>query len=419
MADGLSFGGINFSSFIFSQNVTAKKEVQVPLRLDAETINDMKATSKDNVSINKMPEASVPSLSFSEENPVIEHKIKRGESLSDISKKYFGKPDHYMDIFKANKDKLLNPNELVIGMTIKIPVSADDFKRITQDNKQDNKIEPPNNTPNKTDISATPKTTEFKEVTVKRGESLSILALEHLGNAERYMEIFNANRDQLKTTDSLKIGMKLKIPVVENPHKPSEPVVEPVSNNVIDNSEFTAGAKNIYDALKRYQSHYTNLGNVARTRTTDSQMKQISVELDKASKAFGVDPKIMLAVFAHESNGFNPNATSHTGAGGLGQLTSIAIRQVHYMAGMVKGQEGRLPYTDYKENFIKSQTKLSQRHDISKNIWTSTAYMSYEIKDRNNGNIKRSLERYGDPNVSTYENKVNQEYKVLFGKSLF
>ncbi|MEK7431517.1 MAG: lytic transglycosylase domain-containing protein, partial [Cyanobacteriota bacterium] len=171
--------------------------------------------------------------------------------------------------------------------------------------------------------------------------------------------------------------------------------------------------------LKKYQEYHNKIGNSARTKTTESEMKKISVELDKASKAFGVDSKIMLAVYAHESGGFNPRATSHTGAGGLGQLTGIAIRQVHYMAGMAKGQTGRSPYTEHKDDFIKSQTNLSQRHDISKNIWTSTAYMAYEINDRNNGNIKRSLERYGDPNVSTYENKVNSEYKILFGKSIF
>lgn len=148
-------------------------------------------------------------------------------------------------------------------------------------------------------------------------------------------------------------------------------------------------------------------------------MREISVELDKASKAFDVDPKIMLAVYAHESGGFNPKARSHTGAGGLGQLTGIAIRQVHYMAGMAKGQKGRSPYTEYKSNFVQSQTKITERYNIKKNIWTSTAYMAYEIKDRNNGNIKRSLERYGDPNVGAYENKVNKEYKTLFGKYLF
>jgi len=89
------------------------------------------------------------------------------------------------------------------------------------------------------------------------------------------------------------------------------------------------------------------------------------------------------------------------------------------MAGMARGQQGREPYTQHQSNFISSETNINQRFNIRQNIWTATAYMAYEIKDRNNGNVERALERYGDPNVSTYENKVNAEYATLFGGEIF
>ncbi len=48
--------------------------------------------------------------------------------------------------------------------------------------------------------------------TVKAGDTLSKIAKEHLGNANAYMEIFNANRDQLSDPDKIKPGQVLKLP---------------------------------------------------------------------------------------------------------------------------------------------------------------------------------------------------------------
>jgi len=48
--------------------------------------------------------------------------------------------------------------------------------------------------------------------TVASGETLSKIAKTYLGDASRYMEIFNANKDQLSDPDKLKVGQKLTIP---------------------------------------------------------------------------------------------------------------------------------------------------------------------------------------------------------------
>lgn len=48
--------------------------------------------------------------------------------------------------------------------------------------------------------------------TVKAGDTLSKIAKEKLGDANAYMEIFNANRDQLSDPDKIKPGQVLKIP---------------------------------------------------------------------------------------------------------------------------------------------------------------------------------------------------------------
>jgi nucleoid-associated protein YgaU len=48
--------------------------------------------------------------------------------------------------------------------------------------------------------------------TVKSGDTLSKIAKETLGDANAYMEIFNANKDQLTDPNTIKPGQVLKIP---------------------------------------------------------------------------------------------------------------------------------------------------------------------------------------------------------------
>lgn len=52
---------------------------------------------------------------------------------------------------------------------------------------------------------------------VAPGESLSSIAYKYLGTHKRYKEIFEANKDILKSPDDLGVGMKLKIPPKDRP----------------------------------------------------------------------------------------------------------------------------------------------------------------------------------------------------------
>jgi nucleoid-associated protein YgaU len=63
-----------------------------------------------------------------------------------------------------------------------------------------------------TPAAGTSGTTQATTYTVKAGDTLSKIAKEHLGDANAYMEIFNANRDQLQDPDKIKPGQVLKIP---------------------------------------------------------------------------------------------------------------------------------------------------------------------------------------------------------------
>src|SRR5688572_28963777 len=71
------------------------------------------------------------------------------------------------------------------------------------------------------DISLKPKpgvdapVSSMKTYTVKTGDTLSKISREYLGDANAYMRIFEANKDQLSDPDKINPGQVLKIPAIE------------------------------------------------------------------------------------------------------------------------------------------------------------------------------------------------------------
>jgi nucleoid-associated protein YgaU len=57
-----------------------------------------------------------------------------------------------------------------------------------------------------------PSASTSRTYTVHAGDTLSAIAQRELGDAKKYMKIFEANRDQLQDPDKIKPGQVLKIP---------------------------------------------------------------------------------------------------------------------------------------------------------------------------------------------------------------
>ncbi len=61
----------------------------------------------------------------------------------------------------------------------------------------------------------------FTEYRVKRGDTLSKIALKKLGNKKRAREIYTLNKDRMSSPDLLRVGMKLRIPAERDVNKTS------------------------------------------------------------------------------------------------------------------------------------------------------------------------------------------------------
>jgi len=53
------------------------------------------------------------------------HTVQRGETLSSISRTYFGDDDHHKAIFQANRDRLRDADTVPVGTVLRIPQDAD------------------------------------------------------------------------------------------------------------------------------------------------------------------------------------------------------------------------------------------------------------------------------------------------------
>ncbi|PKL76197.1 MAG: hypothetical protein CVV27_11495 [Candidatus Melainabacteria bacterium HGW-Melainabacteria-1] len=166
------------------------------------------------------------------------------------------------------------------------------------------------------------------------------------------------------------------------PQTPPRHPASPRTASFQDVAPMNAQAQELYRAILAYPD----------TQADQSQARQIAVETEAASRAFGVDPKVMLAIIAHESQGFDTRAVSHSGAKGLGQLTGVAIQEMRrlsydptYDASYPRGNSERQHYPDPEIQALveRPQTqaifqRLGQREEnrfnVRDNIWGSAFY---------------------------------------------
>jgi len=58
-----------------------------------------------------------------EASNVRKYTVKSGDTLSKISKQFYGSANDYMKIFNANKDQLSDPDKISVGQELKIPAA--------------------------------------------------------------------------------------------------------------------------------------------------------------------------------------------------------------------------------------------------------------------------------------------------------
>lgn len=87
------------------------------------TINQIHApeASASQAATPRAASTPIPGITTANEPALRIHEVAKGDTLSAISKKYYGNANDYMKIFNANRDLLDNPDRIQVGQRLKIP----------------------------------------------------------------------------------------------------------------------------------------------------------------------------------------------------------------------------------------------------------------------------------------------------------
>lgn len=129
-----------------------------------------------------------------------EHTVSKQETMQTISRRYFGSPDNWGVIARANP--FVDPQKLREGMIIRIPKDPENIQGVVVGrDTEPGVIE-----------SHTPNESAVIEYVVRPGDSLSKIALQIYGSTRHARFIYDANRDKLRSMDDISIGQLLRLP---------------------------------------------------------------------------------------------------------------------------------------------------------------------------------------------------------------
>lgn len=92
----------------------AKNQVWSQIKLVDPTFSDLIADIQ-------APSASAAAAAAGSSSGAKNYTVQPGDSLSKISKQFYGDANKYMKIFEANKDKLSDPDKIKAGTELIIP----------------------------------------------------------------------------------------------------------------------------------------------------------------------------------------------------------------------------------------------------------------------------------------------------------
>lgn len=119
--------------------------------------------------------------------------VVAGDTLSGLASEHLGSSARWRDLLEANRDQLDSDRDLRAGMTLRLPGSgavaaqrAGQAERVT--------------------------TSAARTYVIRRGDTLTRIAEQKLGDGNRWRELFEANEAKLDTPDALPVGEEIQIP---------------------------------------------------------------------------------------------------------------------------------------------------------------------------------------------------------------
>ncbi len=130
-----------------------------------------------------------------------EYVIQDGDTFKSIARDELGDVGLWMAIARSNP--LRDPNRIEPGDVIRLPLDPSNIQGVLVSREDGQPIDPG---------ALEPQPDPWVEYTVRPGDSLSRISLAYYGSSRHAEAIFDANRDQLRSPDTLRVGQVLLLP---------------------------------------------------------------------------------------------------------------------------------------------------------------------------------------------------------------
>jgi nucleoid-associated protein YgaU len=170
-----------------------------------------------------------------------EHVVEPGDTLSKIARRYYGSAsrDIVSALYEANRTAMASPNAAVVGRTLRLPVvegitpkpgsSGGEPRETVVDNMKAPRDAAGTKTAAHDAVAETKKAEReaageaktpargdkpsYRLYTVRKGDLLSTIAQEQLGNSKRWKEILALNKKICSDVRNLPCGVEIRIPI--------------------------------------------------------------------------------------------------------------------------------------------------------------------------------------------------------------
>jgi nucleoid-associated protein YgaU len=131
--------------------------------------------------------------------PPMHYTVAKGDTLTAISRRFYGDATMVRSIVAANGAAIRNPNLIKVGQKIFLPA------------KGSVNVQPASHV---APLAAAGSTVSVRPSTykVKKGDSLFLIAKRVYGRGSAWVKIYKANQDKIKNPDRVREGLVLRIP---------------------------------------------------------------------------------------------------------------------------------------------------------------------------------------------------------------
>ena len=161
----------------------------------------------DSVLSSDRERSTAPAQPAPTRTPSRTYEVKPGDTLTAIARSVFGSADgHHLDALQdANRSNLTDPDRLLVGMKLVIPDMANPTRQspAKQIDKQEARLV--------TDRASG--RSNFRWYQVKPSDRYARIAREQLGDAGRWDEIYELNKDKFPDPDRIREGVRIKLPL--------------------------------------------------------------------------------------------------------------------------------------------------------------------------------------------------------------